>query len=119
MSDSNRANPLPPPYYAVIFTSRHTDVDADGYRQAAARMEELARQQPGFLGIESARGADGVGITVSYWQSREAITAWKKHVEHRAAQESGRRVWYSAYRLRIARVEGDYGFAKPQAAPAL
>jgi heme-degrading monooxygenase HmoA len=118
MSDSSMARELPPPYYAVIFTSRRTDVGADGYRQTAARMEELARQQSGFLGIESARGDDGAGITVSYWESREAIAAWKKDVEHLAAQESGRRVWYAAYRLRIARVEKDYAFAKPQGGPA-
>ena len=81
-------------------------------------MEELARQQAGFLGIESARGDDGAGITVSYWESSEAIASWKKHVEHLAAQDTGRRVWYSAYRLRIARVEKDYTFAKPQGGPA-
>ena len=72
------AREMPPPYYAVIFTSQRTDVDAVGYRQTAARMEELARQQPGFLGIESARGDDGAGITVSYWESSEAIAAWKR-----------------------------------------
>ncbi len=118
MSDSSTARELPPPYYAVVFTSQRTDVDAAGYRQTAARMEELARQQSGFLGIESARGDDGTGITVSYWESREAIAAWKQHVEHLAAQETGRNVWYAAYRLRIARVDKDYTFAKPHGGQA-
>jgi len=73
-------------------------------------MEELAREQPGFLGIESTRGPDGVGITVSYWSSREAIAAWKRHAEHRIVQATGRERWYRLYRLRIAKVETDYGF---------
>ena len=96
-----------PPYYAVIFTSLRTDVD-EGYGDMAARMVELAAGQPGFLGVESAR--DGLGITVSYWESPEAIRAWKAHAEHRLAQEHGRRQWYSAYRTRVCRVEREYGF---------
>ena len=96
-----------PPYYAVIFTSLHTEGD-NGYTETARRMVELAAQQPGFLGMESAR--DGVGVTVSYWESLEAIRAWKANAEHLLAQERGRRDWYSAYKTRIAKVERDYGF---------
>jgi heme-degrading monooxygenase HmoA len=118
MGASMTAEQLQPPYYAVVFTSRRTDVDSAGYSRTAARMEELAREQPGFLGIESARGEDGVGITVSYWQSREAIAAWKRHVEHLSAQAAGRRQWYASYRLRIARVETDYDFTKPEGEPS-
>ncbi|QDZ29987.1 antibiotic biosynthesis monooxygenase [Noviherbaspirillum sp. UKPF54] len=98
-----------PPYYAVIFTSLRTDGD-NGYADTARRMVELAAQQPGFLGIESVR--DGIGITVSYWESPEAIRAWKANAEHQLAQERGRGDWYSAYRIRIARVERDYGFGE-------
>jgi len=97
-----------PPYYAVIFTSLRTEGDR-GYGHMADRMVELAAQQPGFLGVESARTTDGLGITVSYWSSGEAIAAWKAHAEHKVAQETGRRVWYSEYHLRVARVERDYG----------
>ncbi len=97
-----------PPYYAVIFTSLRTDGDR-GYSQMAERMEELASQQPGFLGVESARTPDGLGITVSYWSSEEAIAAWKAHADHKIAQATGQRVWYSDYHLRVARVERDYG----------
>jgi heme-degrading monooxygenase HmoA len=97
-----------PPYYAVIFTSRRTEGDR-GYGQMAERMFELAREQPGFLGVESARGEDGFGITVSYWSSKEAIAAWKAHTEHKPAQEAGKRVWYACYQLRVAKVERDYG----------
>lgn len=107
---SNAANEIEPPYYAVIFTSQRTDDDVEGYAEAAARMGELAKQQPGFLGIESARDAEGLGMTVSYWTSRAAIAAWKQVAEHRAAQKMGRDRWYAAYRLRIARVEADYVF---------
>jgi heme-degrading monooxygenase HmoA len=93
-----------PPYYAVIFSSRRT-ADIEGYEEMAERMLELASSQPGFLGIESARGADGFGITVSYWTSPEAIASWKAHGEHRVAQATGRSKWYEHYENRVARVE--------------
>lgn len=104
-----------PPYYAVIFTSLRT-ADDRGYGDMAKRMVELAVQQPGFLGVESARTSDGLGITVSYWSSEEAIAAWKAHAEHQAAQEGGKRIWYADYHLRVAKVERAYGkaAAKPQ-----
>jgi heme-degrading monooxygenase HmoA len=98
------ASTPPPPYYAVIFTSRRTAVD-EGYDAMSDRMLELARRQPGFLGVESARGADGLGITVSYWVSEEAIAAWKAHAEHRIAQSTGRSKWYEHFETRVARVE--------------
>jgi heme-degrading monooxygenase HmoA len=98
------ANTPPPPYYAVIFTSRRTAVE-EGYDAMSDRMLELARRQPGFLGVESARGADGLGITVSYWVSEEAIAAWKAHAEHRIAQSTGRSKWYEHFETRVARVE--------------
>jgi heme-degrading monooxygenase HmoA len=98
----------PPPYTAVIFTSVRTDQDADGYAATSARMEELAAEQPGFLGIESARS--GLGITVSYWASPEHARAWKKVAEHVLAQRTGRERWYRSYRVRVATVEREYGF---------
>lgn len=98
-----------PPYYAVIFASqRRADDSLEGYDAMAKRMVELAAQQPGYLGIESARNAEGFGITVSYWQSLEAIAAWKADAEHRVAQELGRRDWYRHFEVRIARVERAY-----------
>ena len=96
-----------PPYYAVIFTSERTEGD-NGYGDMAARMDELARQQPGYLGIESAR--EGLGITVSYWESLEAIRNWKQNSEHLVAQQKGRGEWYAAYKTRICKVERDYEF---------
>jgi heme-degrading monooxygenase HmoA len=98
-----------PPYYAVIFTSTTTG-DSVGYAEAADRMNELAAEMPGFLGVESARDAD-VGITVSYWESEGAIAAWKAHAEHTVVRETGRTRWYAAYELRVARVERAYGFS--------
>jgi heme-degrading monooxygenase HmoA len=97
-----------PSYYAVIFSSLRTFGD-NGYGQMAERMMELAKEQPGYLGVESARGADGFGITVSYWESEEAIRNWKKNAEHLIAQETGIRHWYEHYELRIAKVERAYG----------
>ena len=105
---SSLANTPEPPYYAVIFTSLRTEGDR-GYGKTAERMIELASQQPGFLGVETARGVDGLGITVSYWTSEEAIANWKANAEHRLAQEAGRKTWYADYRLRIAKVERAYG----------
>src|ERR1051325_1873818 len=83
-----------PPYYAVIFTSQRSETER-GYDPMAQRMAELASKQPGFLGIESVRGADGFGITVSYWANEAAIVAWRSEVQHRAAQEAGKNIWYS------------------------
>jgi heme-degrading monooxygenase HmoA len=96
-----------PPYYAVIFTSLRTPEDPEGYAVTAERMVELASGQPGFLGIESARGDDGLGITVSYWESLDAIRSWGAHVEHRLAQQLGRARWYRTFCLRVCRVESD------------
>ena len=108
MAETEIAQTPPPPYYAVIFTSLRTEGDR-GYGTMADRMVELASQQPGFLGVESARSPGGLGITVSYWSSEEAITAWKAHADHKVAQETGQRTWYSDYQLRVAKVERDYG----------
>ena len=102
----------PPPYYAVIFTSQRTPGDA-GYGEAADRMAELAAKQPGYLGVESARGPDGVGITVSYWKDEASIKAWKLDLEHTAIRDKGRKQWYSAYELRVAKVERAYNFQAP------
>ena len=99
------ANTPEPPYYAVIFSS-HKTADTEGYAETAARMLELAAEQPGFLGVESAR--EDLGITISYWADLESIKSWKQHAEHRLAQKSGREKWYSSYKTRIALVERDY-----------
>ncbi|HYC61020.1 MAG TPA: antibiotic biosynthesis monooxygenase [Thermoanaerobaculia bacterium] len=100
-----------PPYYAVIFTSTRTDV-REGYDQTSERMIELAAQQPGFLGVESARGDDGLGITISYWESEEAIANWKRHAEHRVAQATGIEQWYDQFVTRVAKVERARSFSK-------
>lgn len=102
---STIANTPAPPYYAVIFTSLRTEGD-NGYDAMSDRMVELARQQPGFLGFESAR--DGVGITVSYWSDLESIRHWKANAEHLEAQRLGHQKWYAAFKTRIAKVERDY-----------
>ena len=97
-----------PPYYAVIFTSIRSE-DDDGYAETAQRMVALAQQQPGFLGVESAR--EELGITVSYWSDLESIQAWKRQAEHLQAQKRGRESWYSNYRVRVCKVERDYSKA--------
>lgn len=104
-----------PPYYAVVFTSLRTADDAAGYAAMAEQMARLAVEQPGFLGMESVRDADGVGITVSYWESPEAIDRWHRQAEHRIAQRLGRERWYEQFHLRICRVERAYSFARDDA----
>lgn len=98
-----------PPYYAVIFSSQRQVVADDGYDQTADRMAALAALQPGYLGVESARDAQGFGITVSYWRDEASILAWRNEVEHAEARARGRGGWYQHYELRVARVERAYG----------
>lgn len=93
----------------MLFTSVQGD-DLDGYAEAAARMVELAAEQPGFLGIESARSE--IGITISYWASEDAIASWRANLEHQEVQRQGYARWYSAFRLRVAKVEREYGFQR-------
>lgn len=97
------------PYYAVIFTSTHSE-NTVGYNDMAIQMEAIAKTQDGFLGIESARNS--VGITVSYWESIEAIKRWKQQTDHLVAQKKGRQNWYNWYKVRICRVEREYEFFK-------
>lgn len=97
------------PYYAVIFSSKQTN-DVKGYAEMSIAMEDLAKLQPGYLGIESAR--EEIGITVSYWESLEAIKNWKSNLDHLKAQNQGRAKWYSWYKIRICKVEREYEFLK-------
>lgn len=97
------------PYYAVIFSTVLSE-NIDGYEKTSERMITLAKQQEGFLGIESARNS--IGITVSYWSSLEAISKWKNNLEHTEARVLGREKWYVKYQLRICKVERAYSFDK-------
>ncbi len=101
------SNTPDPPYYAVIFSSILTE-ENQGYVEMAKRMVELAQQQEGFLGVESAR--NDIGITVSYWKDLESIKQWRMHAEHTQARNRGRDQWYQSFKVRIAKVEKDYGF---------
>lgn len=101
-----------PPYYAVIFSSARNANDGAAYDAAAHRMVELAAQQPGFLGVESARNAQGFGITVSYWESESAIAAWKRNADHEAVRKRGRLDWYEHFEVRIAKVGRAYASAR-------
>ena len=100
--------PLPdPPYYAVIFTAQRSAGD-QGYDAMAQAMGTLAAEQPGYIGMESTRDADGLGITVSYWQDEAALKNWKTVAQHALAQKLGKEKWYTHYTLRVARVERAY-----------
>ena len=101
------ANTPKPPYYAVVFSATHT-LNLEGYAEMANRMVDLAHKQDGFLGVESAQGE--VEITVSYWRDEKSILKWKANLEHKAAQEKGKSDWYSAFKIRVAKVERAYSF---------
>lgn len=109
MSSASFAPTPTPPYYAVIFTSQRTATENDAYADMADAMVRLAEQQPGFLGAESTRGADGLGITVAYWETEAHIAAWKANADHLAAQRAGAERWYEHYEVRVAKVERAYG----------
>ncbi|MED5312435.1 MAG: antibiotic biosynthesis monooxygenase [Pseudomonadota bacterium] len=100
----------PERYFAVIFTAQRTLSDEDMYSLTSDRMVELAQAQPGFLGVESVRGDDGIGITVSYWRDRASIHNWRVNVEHLAAQQMGRQEFYSWYHIRVAEVVAHRSF---------
>ena len=97
---------------AVIFAATRSDVDDAGYAAAAAAMDALAAAQPGYRGVDSARGADGFGITVSYWADDAAAIAWRDHPDHRAIREQGRARWYTDYSVAVARVERGYAWPR-------
>ena len=100
----------PPPYYAVIFTTLKSD-DLEGYQEMNERMFELAQQQKGYLGIESARG-NPIGVSVTYWETLEDIAAWRENAEHKLAQAKGYAKWYKSFATRVARVERDNFFER-------
>ena len=104
-------------YYAVIFSSTHSGEEKEAYSSMANRMVELASQQEGFLGIESARDEKGRGITVSYWQTEECIKKWKENSEHLEAQKMGKKKWYKHFSLRIAKVIREY-HSEPKPTPS-
>jgi heme-degrading monooxygenase HmoA len=103
-------DPPEPPYYLVVFSSQRHASNEREYAQAAQRMVALAARQPGFLGVDSARGADGFGITVSYWRDEASIKTWREHAEHLPVQRAGRDRWYERFAIHVARVERRYGF---------
>jgi heme-degrading monooxygenase HmoA len=102
-----------PPYVAVIFTSVRNilaEGDHEAYDEMAVNMGALASEQPGYLGIESARDpTTQLGITVSYWKSDHHARQWKQVAEHLAAQRLGRARWYDRYTVRVATVKRAYG----------
>jgi heme-degrading monooxygenase HmoA len=102
------SRPTKPGDYAVIFASQRAGSDAAAYGAMADRMVELAAQQPGYIGVESFRDADGFGVTISYWESELAIRNWKANTEHLEAQRRGRTDWYAHFDLRVCRIERSY-----------
>jgi heme-degrading monooxygenase HmoA len=98
---------------AVIFVAQRTGADAEGYARAAAAMDALSALQPGYIGMDSVRGDDGLGITVSYWESDAAAKAWRDHGEHALIRDAGRDRWYSDYSLHVSEITRSYDWEKP------
>lgn len=109
MPENRFATTPEPPYYAVIFASQRTEQD-NGYAEMADLLDQLATEQPGYLGAEFARDASGFGMTVSYWKDLESIAQWKAQATHAQAQRLGKSDWYAGFELRIAKVERSYNF---------
>ncbi|MER6154204.1 antibiotic biosynthesis monooxygenase [Streptomyces sp. NPDC001868] len=106
-----------PPYYVAVFTAVRTQHQT-GYSEVSARMEELVKDVPGYLGMDHAQTPGGLGVTVGYFRDADALTRWRTDVEHRAAQRRGRAEWYESYTLHVAKVERSHGFTRAEAAPA-
>ncbi|MFI5823504.1 antibiotic biosynthesis monooxygenase family protein [Streptomyces rishiriensis] len=102
-----------PPYYVAVFTALRTE-DQSGYGETNARMEDLVKEVPGFLGMDHAQTPGGLGITVAYFRDADALTQWRSNAEHRAAQNRGRAEWYQRYTLHVAKVERSHGFVRTQ-----
>ncbi|MEU5633165.1 antibiotic biosynthesis monooxygenase family protein [Streptomyces rishiriensis] len=102
-----------PPYYVAVFTALRTE-DQSGYSETNARMEDLVKEVPGFLGMDHAQTPGGLGITVAYFRDADALTQWRSDAEHRAAQNRGRAEWYQRYTLHVAKVERSHGFVRTQ-----
>ncbi|MGW2463360.1 antibiotic biosynthesis monooxygenase family protein [Streptomyces sp. NPDC001761] len=95
----------------AVFTTVRSP-DQSGYSETAARMEELVKDVPGFLGMDHAQTPGGLGITVGYFRDADALTRWRTDTEHRAAQRRGRAEWYQSYTLHVAKVERSHGFTR-------
>jgi len=109
MPESPLAPLFEPPYWVVVFSSQRTEGD-HGYGAMAEEMERLVAQQPGYLGMESVRAADGAGITSAYFRAEADARAWKQVARHLEAQRLGREQWYRGYRVRVAKIEREYGW---------
>ncbi len=95
-----------PPYYAVIAPAELAD-DTRGYFEMAESLIELARKQPGFIGIEGGY-MKGFSLAVSYWESLEAIQNWSRNSRHMLAKDKAKSDWFKKYVTRIAKVEKVY-----------
>ncbi|WP_018549331.1 antibiotic biosynthesis monooxygenase family protein [Streptomyces sp. LaPpAH-108] len=118
MSDRQEApvapvEPYQPPYYVAVFTAVRTE-NQSGYSEMSARMEDLVKTIPGYLGMDHARTPGGLAITVGYFRDADALTEWRSNTEHQAAQNRGRADWYQSYTLHVAKVERSHGFTRPQ-----
>ncbi|MEV0484923.1 antibiotic biosynthesis monooxygenase [Streptomyces sp. NPDC050508] len=102
-----------PPYYVAVFTTVRTQEQSD-YSETNARMEDLVKDIPGYLGMDHAQTPGGLGITVGYFRDADALTEWRTDAEHRAAQKRGRDQWYESYTLHVAKVERSHGFVRAQ-----
>ncbi|WP_345622522.1 antibiotic biosynthesis monooxygenase [Streptomyces ziwulingensis] len=107
-----------PPYYVAVFTTVRSEHQS-GYSETSARMEDLVKDVPGFLGMDHAQTPGGLGITVGYFRDADALTRWRTDAEHRAAQQRGRAEWYQSYTLHVAKVERSHSFVRAEDPPTV
>ena len=103
----------PPGTIAVIFVAQRSLNDEAGYDAAAKEMAALAATQHGYIGVDSVRSTNGLGITVSYWANDAAAKGWRDHPRHAGIRDQGRGVWYTHYDLHVAEVSRSYDWTKP------
>ncbi len=103
----------PPGSIAVIFVSRRTADDDEGYAAAAAEMEEAVRASPGFIGMDhAARTGDGTGVTICYWEDEAGVAVWRAHERHTEVRGHGRSRWYDWYKVIVTRVDRAYSWTR-------
>jgi len=104
---------------AVIFEVWPKADHKQDYLDTAQGLKARLEAAPGFISIERFESLveSGKILSLSFFESEEAVAAWRNTLEHRKAQVQGRRVYFENYRLRIASVQRDYGMHERDQAP--
>jgi len=99
--------------YVIIFEVYPHASQKDRYFELAAQLRESLVKQPGFIQVERFQSLinEGKILSLSSWESEEAIAGWRAHAEHMVVQKEGKDRIFDSYRLRVAQVIRDYDFS--------